>query len=98
MAIVASRPTVGTAPTLIAQNATPNDGPVSGEAQRFSIIAKNMTGTASVFLGGADVTTLTGYEWTTADRPLSLDLEPGEKLYGVVVIAEQTVHVLRRGR
>ncbi len=98
MAIVASRPTVRTAPTLIAQNATPDDGPASGEAQSFSTIVKNVTGTGSVFLGGPDVTTLTGYEWTTADRPLSLDLEPGEKLYGIVAVAEQTVHVLRQGR
>lgn len=75
----------------------------SGPAADFSskrVALINVSGTqAEVTLGDEDVTTSTGARWTVAaGRTLSLELEPGEAIYGVVVAGTQSIDVLVNGR
>lgn len=101
MAVMSTRPAITTTVTLIATNDLADIASIQGShdwATR-SFLIKNSTGTASVFLGDSDVTAATpAFEWTTTDGPLSIDLEPGEALYGIVAVTTQTLHVLRQGR
>lgn len=83
-----SRPPVASTVTLIAENT---------DQAPLSIVMKNRTSTESVFLGGSAVTTATGYEWQTTDGPISVDLAYREKLWGIVAVATQTLHVLKAG-
>lgn len=94
--MLATRVPITTAATLIASN-------VRTEAADWatrSFLVKNLTATASVFLNGANTVTAAtpAFQWDAADGPLSVDLEPGEELYGIVAVTTQTVHVLRQGR
>lgn len=101
MAIVSTRPAVSTVATLIASNVLADDSSVqvSHDWAVRSFVAKNATATASVFLGGSDVTAATpAFEWAITDGPLTFELEPGESLYGIVAVTTQTLHVLRQGR
>lgn len=95
MAVAATRPSVGTTASIIAENTTNARG---DESKTVGFLLKNATGTASVFLGGSDVTTGNGFEWAVADGALPISLEPGEKLYGRVASGTQTVHALKAGR
>ena len=96
MAVATSRPAVATTAggTLIYSNAEAS----SGDEYAVKVLLKNVTGTASVYLGPSGVTTATGFEWAPADGPLTWELEPGESLYGIVAATQQTVHVLKAGR
>lgn len=98
MAITASRPDVTTAATLIAQNTAGDPGEGDYRSARFVI--KNVTSTASLFLGPSGVTSSTGVQWDPADGSLSFELEPGESLYAILASAQptQTLHVLKGGR
>lgn len=99
MAVVATRPAVDTTAggTVIAAGLSTVEGEQSDiRAVRF--LLKNLTGTASIFLGPSGVTTANGFEWKITDPPLEIELEPGESLYGIVAAAAQTVHALRQGR
>jgi hypothetical protein len=100
MAVVQSRVTVGTSATLLASG--PALGKQPGEDfSNYKFTLKNLTGTASVFLGGSDVTTsggTGGLQWDAADGPGYFELEPGETLYGIVASVSQVVHVLKGGR
>jgi hypothetical protein len=101
MAIVSTRPAVLTTATLIASNVLADAASIqeSHDYAVRSFLVKNFTGTASVFIGGSDVTAASpAFEWTTTDGPLTVDLEPGEELYGIVAATTQTLHVLRQGR
>ncbi len=94
--ISASRISVGTVPTLIFENvkeASPDE-----DYALIRALAKNATATETVYLGGVDVATTTGFAWEVADGPLELEIEPGEKLYGIVATVAQSIHVLREGR
>jgi len=97
MAFAITRPAVDTTSggVLIAQNTTS-----SGEADFGTkrALIKNLTGTASVFLGPQGVTTANGFQWDVADGPLEVELEPGEAIYGIVAATPQTLHVLAQGR
>jgi hypothetical protein len=101
MAITPTRPAVTTAATLIAANTNTDETaskPVHDWATR-SFLLKNMTGTASVFVGAGDVTAAPpAFEWAVADGWMNIDLEPGEELWGIVAVTTQTLHVLRQGR
>lgn len=58
-----------------------------------SVVLTN-TGTASVFVGGSDVTTSSyGYELKSGGE-LALDLESGDVVYGISVAAGGQVRVL----
>lgn len=95
MAITATRPVADVDGELLCE-VSADAGPKDETTRRFRI--KNTTGSASVFLGPQGVTTANGYEWTAAEGPLEVTLEPGEKLYGIVAALGQTVHVLASGR
>lgn len=94
MSVVASRPSVTTSATKIAENTSGDTSDVSN----LSFVVKNITGTAAIFLGPSGVTTSSGFQWDVADGPLAIDLEPGESLYGIVASTSQTCHVLGAGR
>lgn len=94
MAIVAARPAISISATLIATNASSD----TSDASNRSFILKNITGSAAVFVGPSGVTTSSGFQWDVADGPLSVDLEPGESVYGIVASTPQTLHVLSGGR
>lgn len=85
MAVVAARTDVETSATLLVDGADTNGA---------QAVLKNITGTASVFLGGSGVTAANGFEWAVDDGPLGIDLGRGDKLYGIVAATNQTVHVL----
>lgn len=87
---------VGTTPTIIAQN-TETSKARERASYTFSTLMKNTTATATVFLGKGDVATGTGYPWAVADGQLTVDLAPGETLYGIVAAGTQTVKTLRAG-
>ena len=64
-------------------------------------IAKNKTGTASIYVGPEDLTAGdggTGFEWAPADGPLIWKLRRGEQLFARLAAgaAAQTVHILAR--
>jgi len=59
----------------------------------FRADLKNI-GSATVFLGGADVTTSNGYELAAAGTYTFVPEEPGEALYGIVATATVVVEVL----
>lgn len=94
MSVVASRPSVTTSATKIAENTSGDSTDVS----TLSFVLKNLTASASIYVGPSGVTTSNGFEWAVSDGPLSIDLEPGEELYGIVASTSQTVHVLKAGR
>lgn len=97
MAVTAARPAVTTSATAI-YTAPAATGSSGDDWAGRSFLMKNITGTASVFLGPSGVTTSNGYEWATADGPIGVTLEPGEVLYGIVASTTQTIHVLGAGR
>lgn len=98
MAVVSSQPTVLVTAVKLADN--PRAG--VSEQQEFAakrVTLKNKTATASVFLGPSGVTTGNGYEWAaTGENGLTVTLEPGEELWGIVAAVNQVVHVLITGR
>jgi hypothetical protein len=95
MAVVATQPLVDVSATLIAQN-TAADDQIEGDFRARVFLVKNLTG-GDVFLGGNTVTTATGFKWSASDGVLTIELEPGEALYGIGTTPQQ-LHVLRTGR
>ena len=81
---------IGTTPTLIVSHTASTGAPAN-------YLARNATGTATIYLGPAGVTTSTGFEWLSTDAPLSFALGVGEALYGVVASSTQNVDVLGQG-
>lgn len=98
MAVLATRPTVTPAVGLIVGNTT--TGTEQGDYRNRTITLKNVTGSATVYLGPAGVTAATGFAWDPIDGPMDWTLEPGEELYGILAAnaATQTIHVLQGGR
>lgn len=88
MAVDAAQVSVGTTETELTGAQTDT---VAGQ----SLVAINK-GAASVFLGGTGVTTTTGFE-LAAGESVNVDVNQGEKLFGIVATGTQTVHVLRIG-
>lgn len=89
MSVTADRVSVTTSVTAIVTND-------SHRLLRFVI--KNFTASASVFVGGSDITTgADSFEWETSDSPLEIELEQGETLYGRVATTTQVLHVLQGG-
>lgn len=84
----ASRPSVGTTPTLIAQADAVNGA---------CIVIRNPDGVVSVHLGGSDVTTNTGFTLGPGLTSPALTLAPRESLYGIVSVGTLTVHALTTG-
>ena len=89
MAISHERVSVGTVSTQVSSNFAGKDG------QTVSV--QNPAGGATVYLGGEGVTTTAyGFE-LVAETTFSVEMQDGEKLYGVVASSTQTVNVIRQG-
>jgi len=89
MAVSHQRVTVGTTATQLTSDADGRDG------QTISIQVPS--GGATVFLGGAGVTTASyGFE-LLAGTSFSVELQQGEKVFAVVASSTQTVNVFRQG-
>ena len=89
MAISHQRVSVGTTATQISSNYAGKDG------QTVSV--QNPSGGATVYLGGEGVTT-TSYGYSlSAGSDFTVEMQDGEKLYGVVASSTQTVNVIRQG-
>lgn len=88
MAVEGAQVSVGTTETELTGSQTDT---IAGQ----SLVAINK-GAASVFLGGTGVTTSTGFE-LAAGESVSLDVNQGEQLFGIVGSGTQDVHVLRIG-
>ena len=86
MAVVGVRVTVADSATLIA----------TGDVAGTRVVLRAPSGGVTVSLGGSNVTTSNGFN-LTAGEPLSIDLDSGEKLYGVVASSTQVVHTLASG-
>lgn len=97
MAVSVTAPVAGTSATLICQNTATDPGEGDYRTRRFRI--KNVTNSATVFIGGTSgVTVGNGYPFATTDLPVVIDLEPGEALYGIVAATPQTLSVMQHGR
>lgn len=84
MPIVASIQTLSTAAQIIAQA-----GPSMSD--KVTVVVKNPS--ATIFLGGVNVTSATGMPLAATDA-ISLDLGPGDILYAIASAATPTVAVL----
>ena len=89
MALAHERVSVGTTATLLSSTYAGKDG------QTVSV--QNPSGSVVVYLGGAGVTT-TSYGFALGiNSDMSIDLQTGEELYGVVAASTLTVNILRQG-
>lgn len=89
MAVASSQKSPGVAATLL--TSSPTDS-TSGAA----VTLVNRHATVSTYIGAAGVTTGTGFE-LKAGESISVDLDAGEALYGIVTSGTGTVHVLEVG-
>lgn len=83
MALAASQVSVTTTATPLEQS----------DADGISVLVRNTHATTSVFLGGVGVTTTTGYE-LLAGGAASINLFPGETLYGVAATGTARIDTL----
>ena len=89
MALAHERVSVGTTATLLSSEYAGKDG------QTVSV--QNPSASVVVYIGGAGVTTTSyGYALGTSSD-MSVELQTGETLYGVVASSTLTVNVLRQG-
>ena len=88
MAVAARRVSVATTATLL--TSVPSDS-VSGQ----SILVKNK-GSADVDLGPSGVTAGAGFA-LSAGESVSVDLSPGESLYGIAASGTVSCHVFEGG-
>lgn len=89
MAVTHQRVSIGTTATKVTADADGKDG------QTISIQVP-LAG-ATVFLGGAGVTTASyGFELLEGTT-FSVELQQGEQVFGVVASSTQTVNVFRQG-
>jgi hypothetical protein len=98
MAVSATRVTVGTSPTRL--DATAESDKVSGldtpRGDGQGVIVSNLDASATVYLGGAEVSTGAGFA-LAAGASLTVDLRPGDALYGVVASGTAVCGVLQSG-
>lgn len=90
MPVSAQRVSVGTAATSLMP--APDVDSVMGQ----TLAVKNL-GAASVFIGGAGVTTAQGWEIPAGDPPVTLELPTGAVLYGIVTADTVLVQVMQVG-
>ena len=91
MAINHAIVSVGATATLLTVAAS------GGGKDGSTILIQNPTGGQAVFLGGAGVTSSSyGYKLAIGSD-MSMELNQGEEVYGVVASSTQSVAVLRQG-
>lgn len=88
MAFQPARVTVTTTATLLTE--APDDY-IKGQ----TVLVRNR-GSASIFVGGPDVTADDGFE-VQADELLSVDVDVDERLYGITASGTVLCHVLNGG-
>lgn len=99
MAIETSRKTVGTTATLLYAHPLLKSSSDGDQAAKHVALINTSGVQAAVVIGASDVTTSSGARWTVASGlSLSLDIEPGESLYGIVATGTQDIDVLVNGR
>lgn len=84
----------------IAQGHDVDPGVDTDDYRTKTFIVKNVTGTQPVYLGKdtTEASAVNGFAWAASDGTLTIDLEPGETLYGLSAGATQTLHTLEAGR
>jgi hypothetical protein len=88
MSISHERVSIGTTATVVSASSVGRDGQ--------TVAIQNPSG-ATVYLGGAGVTTTSyGFE-LGAGITFSIEMRHNEQLYGVVASGTQTVNVIRQG-
>lgn len=98
------RATAGAAAAALVSNRRAEHSERSdSDAQAISVLIRNATATASVYLDvgpidGGTTSVADGFEWRTTDAPLEVVIEPGQALYAISGGVAQTIHVLRKGR
>jgi hypothetical protein len=83
--MISASVTVGTTPTLLV---------AAGLGTRTVYV--HVIGNATVYLGGATVTTATGTATQKHTTPLPIELRAGQALYGIVASSTEDVRVLRQ--
>lgn len=97
MTVNALRPVVDSEYALLLAHEVVSSSSEGDFGNRRAVI-KNVTGTAGVYLGGPDTAVGDRFLWESEDGSLSVDLEPGEALWGISDGADQTLHILVNGR
>lgn len=92
VAIETAQVAVGT----VAVELTSRGQDYSDYADPTSSIAVTAPTTATLFVGSAGVTAATGFQ-VPAGQTLSVDLRPGEQLFGLLASGAGTASVLRTG-
>jgi hypothetical protein len=97
MALQTFQRTVNNTATLLASAAASSD---VGDYKNVRVGLINVSATpTTVYIGPAGVTTGNGARWIVeAGRTLSLELEPGEEVYGIVASGTQSIDVIVGGR
>lgn len=88
MAVKASRVNVTSAATAV------NSSVPSTTGQKCMVRNRDLS--ASIFLGGANVTTATGFE-VLAGEAVTVDLQPGDALFAIAATGSIVCHVLETG-
>lgn len=87
MAVQSRRLTVGTEPTIVS---------APGADRRSGTSIMVQAGTKILYVGGPDVDATQGYP-VAPGSDLSVDLDDGEALYGVVTTGTDVVAIMRSG-
>jgi len=89
MAITHARIAIGITPTQISSSFGGRDGQ--------AVLVQNPSNGATVYLGGEGVTTTAYGFQLDAGSNFTIEMQNGEKLFGVVASSTQTVNVIRQG-
>jgi hypothetical protein len=89
MAITHARVSIGITPTQISSDFAGKDGQ--------AVLVQNPSNGTTVFLGGDGVTTTSYGFQLDAGSNFTIEMQNGEKLFGVVASSTQTVNVIRQG-
>lgn len=97
--IEAFRRTVGTSATVLYTHPTTDPSSPGDYGTKRLALVNVSAAPATVALGASGVTAANGARWIVdAGRVLSVELEPGEALYGIVASGSQDIDVLVNGR
>lgn len=101
MSVAATRKTVGTSPSVLAENTAVGAG---ADFQTRSYLLIPQVAAGVVILGppngGGTLTAANGARWDLSifPQPMSVDLEPGEQLMAMVASGSIAIDVLSAGR
>lgn len=89
MAVTHNIVSIGTTATTISSAVSDRDG--------HSVLIQNPSESVTVFIGGTGVTTTSFGVALAGGADISIDLQQGEILFGIVAASTQNVNVLRAG-